>query len=333
MKVFTFFAGFAACIIISSCNDNEAMNNLLGTTISAPVYSGHKVVSGQQVDFYFSTNIKVLAARFQPEVTLAPAAAGSTVMVTMAEEYSGGEKFIADILVEDQNGSTLNVLVPFRTRNDNMPMLQINEIRFDYSKPRAEFIEFRARSSGNLGAIRLFVISADPSGPIYEFPPVQVAAGEYILLHMRTLATDRAIDEVGSQLNLAQAGYRVDYSDTVRDLWLPVTKKLLHKTDVIYLLDQDDNIIDGIMTAETTKAWEKNAAFTRAAEFLAKQGRWNNKSGVNVRTPEAEDAVPTNEVTLTRTLNRSAGADTRSAADWYTCASSGNSPGFPNNQQ
>jgi alcohol dehydrogenase class IV len=61
-----------------------------------------------------------------------------------------------DILVEDKNKNTLNVLISFRTRNDRMPEVVINEIRTAYSNPRVEFIELKTTSAGNLGGMRLF---------------------------------------------------------------------------------------------------------------------------------------------------------------------------------
>jgi hypothetical protein len=51
-------------------------------------------------------------------------------MVTLQDPPPGGERILADILVEDKDGNTLNVLVPFRSRNENFPSFIITESAF-----------------------------------------------------------------------------------------------------------------------------------------------------------------------------------------------------------
>ncbi|GMO30384.1 MAG: hypothetical protein Pg6A_19370 [Termitinemataceae bacterium] len=316
--------------IVCSCED-EAIANLLGTSAQSPVYTGCKVLSGTQVDFMFSTGVRLVSARFQPDVELSAAANGSKVSVTMKDDHSGGERFIADLLVEDSEGNSLGVLVPFRTRNDRVPKFIINEIRVEYSKPRSEFIELKMQNDGNLGALRLFVTSAVADTPVYEFPPVEVKRGDYVLLHLRTLATDNAVDELENNLALASAGKEADSPRTVRDLWVHTDKKLVHKTDVIYIVDQDDVVVDGIVIAENANAWKKNNAFTKAAELLAKQRKWFNKDGVLVLSPQFEDAVLSAGTTVTKTICRYESRDnSRTNADWYICGSGNGSPGIAN---
>lgn len=321
-----------ALLLASSCGD-DAAGNLLGISAESPVYTGYKVRSGTQIDFTFSTTVKVLQTRFQPDVELNAAAQGGTVTVTMNEDHSGGEKFIADMLVEDSNGNTLSVLVPFRTRNGNVPPFVINEIRFDYAKPRSEFIELKIKGAGNLGALRLFITSALADKPVYEFPPVWVKNGDYVILHLRTLATDNAVDELGNDLTLASSAKEADTPRTARDLWVHTDKKLIHKTDVIYILDQDDKIIDGIVVAETESAWKKNNSFAKAAGLLARDRAWLNKDGLLVLAPQFEDAVRTVGTTVTKTLCRSeTKEDSNTSSDWYIAATSNAGvPGGRNN--
>jgi hypothetical protein len=326
-------AYFAAVFLFASCAGDESLNALLGTSAAAPVYTGYKVISGKQVDFYFSSEVRVLSAHFEPEAEIERTEDGSTVSVLWTSDHSGGEKFIADVLVEDGDGNSLSVLVPFRTRNDRIPELLFNELRFDYSKPRSEFIEFKTLSAGNLGALRLFITSANASAPVYEFPPVEVSKGEYVILHLRTLATDTALDELGAALSLSSSKNSAEAPADARDLWIPASKKMLHKTDVIYLMDQDDKIVDALITCEDEKAWKKNAAFSRAAELLARQGKWLSKDGVSVRAPQVEDAVRSDGTSVTKTLCRSeTRAPSMTNADWYICETSKCSPGKSNNR-
>jgi hypothetical protein len=226
------------------------------------------------------------------------------------------------------------VLVPFKTRNDNLPQLVINEIRLDYNKPSLEFIELRTLTAGNLGAMRLFAAAASIEEPIYEFPPVNVGAGEYIILHLRTLEGDTAIDELGDDLNLAKAAKTSDTNDDSRDLWVAGSTKHLQKSDVIYLIDQDNNVIDGIALAEDSTKWDKNKNLSKAAEFMAKQGAWLNAEGEAVKTPGYADTVSSNGTTLTQTLCRDeTKLDSNTMKDWYVCARSSATPGGKNSEK
>jgi hypothetical protein len=325
-----FLCGFILTLLLS-CTDDSALDNLLGISAEAPMYTGYKVISSKQIDFSFSTDVNVKYARFEPAVEIAETRGGKSISIIMAEERVGGEKLTADILVEDKDGNSLNLLIPFRTRNNRVPKVVINEIRTEYSKPRAEFIEIKTKTAGNLGAIRLFAVSSDNKEPVYEFPPVEVAANEYIILHLRTISTDTAIDETGTNLALAISGNRSDTPSDARDLWAASNKKLLHKTDVVYLMDQDDKILDGIAFCEDEKAWAKNKSFEKAAELLAEQKQWLSKEGISIKTPEAKDVFKSLGITLTRTLCRDeTKQDSNTSADWYIAASSKNTPGKQN---
>jgi hypothetical protein len=326
--------------LVLSCAENTSINNLFGISAEAPVFNAYKVLSGTQVEFSFSTDVHVRYARFIPEIPVEQTVDGEKVLVLFAEERVGGEKITADILVEDHNGNTLNILVPFRTRNDRMPDMLMNEIRFDTATSKtvasgtthkSEFIEIKTKTAGNLGAARLFIISANDKSPVYEFPPVEVSANEYIILHLRSLPTDNALDETGSALNLAAADTAADSPMDARDMWLPSNKKLIHKTDVIYFVDQDEQVIDSLVLCEDEKSWTKNASFAKSAEILAKQGAWLNVDGIQIESPAFSDAVSSTGTTATRTLCRDeTKADSNTSADWYICNTSNASPGQQN---
>jgi hypothetical protein len=194
-----------------------------------------------------------------------------------------------------------------------------------------EFIELRAQSSGNLGAMRLFVASTSIEDPVYEFPPVEVAEGEYITLHLRTLDASKEVDELDENLKKSGASKETDANDEARDLWVPGALKYLHTADVIYLLDQDDKIIDVLLIAKDASDWSKNKNLSKAAEFAAKQGAWLNKDGEAVKTPDHTDTVGSTGTTLTRTLCRDkTRPDSNTLADWYICDTSKATPGREN---
>jgi hypothetical protein len=316
-------------LVLASCGDETAINKIIGTSAEAPLFLAYKVVSETEIDFTFSTPVAVIQARFEPDLEIADCTEGETIRISLADAQAAGEKLIADLLVHDASGNTLNVLIPFRTRNDHIPVLLINEIRTENAKPKSEYIEFYTKTAGNMGALRIFAAAYSVDEPLYEFPPIEVAAGEYIVLHTRTIEGDKAVDETGDDLKASTSLGKDDAFDGARDLWIPSNTKLLHKTDVLYLVDQDDVVIDAVALCEKLTVWDK---VKDAAVMLAKTGAWLDVDGNPVKKPEFADAVLSAGTTATRTICRDKTMDdSNSAMDWYICASSSATPGKENN--
>jgi hypothetical protein len=209
-----------------------------------------------------------------------------------------------------------------------MPELVINEVRTENSSPKAEFIEFKMKTAGNLGAMRVFILGNTNATKqtIYEFMPVEVKKDEYVVLHLRKVE-EKCRDEYGT--DLSESG-GADSSTTARDFWLPGDDNLLHKeATVIYVLDQDDRVLDAVMFSTTSNSsWNKDY-FAEAADFLFRQDAWKSANG-NVGSPA--DALNSAGTTATRTICRDETAeDTNTASDWYVTATSSATPGKPNN--
>jgi len=314
------------CTSCSCASDGtEAAAHILGKSSTAPVFISCKAVSETEIDFQFSLPVKVTSLHFSPEIQPDEIENGSTVRVIFNGGPGPGERVTADLLAEDDNGNTINVLVPFRTRNNRLPSLLITELRTENTKPKYEFIEFKTLEAGNLGALRVFVAGNYKAPLIYEFPSIEAARGEYITLHLRTTEEDSR-DELGH--NLQESG-GTDSSPTARDLWIPGSTKLLHKTDAVYLLDQDDRVVDAVMLSENADPWWSKTYFAEAAEFLFNAGAW--------KSPDNEICAPSKAVqstgtTTTQTICRdeSLVKNSGTAADWYIVAKSNATPGKPN---
>jgi hypothetical protein len=183
--------------------------------------------------------------------------------------------------------------------------------------------------AGNLGAMRLFIAGHSLSNPAYEFPPAEVKKGEYIVLHLRTVE-DGCADETGSDLALSGG---IEAFDTARDFWVPGTAKLLHKTDALWLMDQDDKIIDAVLLCEKPEAKWASETVAEAARFIGLQNAWlpSADDSADGWVPEPKDAVLTAGTTNTRTVCRDESlARQNRAANWYIAATSSASPGKPN---
>jgi len=316
-------------VLLAACSSDGSILQLLTRTAQAPMFLACKPVSTTELLFTFSTPVRLVSLTFDHDLEVASTEEGETIRITFAKATEIGQRITADILVEDASRNSLNVIVPFRARNDRMPSLVLNEVRTEYSRPRVEFIEFLVLKSGNMGAMRLFISGNSLTEPLYEFPPAEVRAGEYILLHLRSIE-DGALDETGSNLNLATAS---GAQSGVRDFWVNRATKPLHKTSALWLMDQDDVILDALLLSESPEDWGKNNTI-EAAKFLAERGTWLPRSG-NVTdgawVPNHSDAVSTRGTTLTRTISRDESVPpARRAGSWYIAATGNATPGQPN---
>jgi len=316
-------------VLLAACSSDGSILQILTRTAQAPVFLACKPISSTELVFNFSVPVRLVSLTFDHDLEVASTEEGESVRVTFAKATEIGQRITADILVEDASRNSLNVIVPFRARNDRMPALVLNELRTEYSRPRVEFIEFLVLKSGNMGAMRLFISGNSLTEPFYEFPPAEVRAGEYIVLHLRSIE-DGAIDETGSNLNLATAS---GAQSGVRDFWVNRTAKPLHKTSALWLMDQDDVILDALVLSESPDDWGKNNT-VEAAKFLAEKGSWLPRSGNAADSewiPAHADAVSTRGTTLTRTICRDESVSpSRRAGGWYITATGNATPGQPN---
>ncbi|MCL2558022.1 MAG: hypothetical protein FWE09_06035 [Treponema sp.] len=321
-------AALFPALLMTACSGTSGKDVaalILGVS-QTPVFISARALSETQAVFEFSKPVSVDALRFDPEVEIEAIEDGSTVTALFSGALLPGQRVVAEILAVDESGNTIHVLAPFRARNDRVPPLLITELRTEYSNPRAEFIEMLTTGAGNMGGLRVFIASNTSSPLVYEFPPVEARSGERITLHLRQIEPESR-DELGD--NLAESGGR-DASPTARDLWVPGSAKLLRKTDIVYILDQDDNVLDAVALSETSGATWPRSAFSDAADFLHRAGAWHSADGIALRP---SDAVMSAGTTNTRTINRdeSLSRNSRSASDWYITVTSGATPGRPNN--
>jgi hypothetical protein len=319
----------AAC----SCSTEQAIQKVLGTSAETPVFLGVKALSTLEIRFEFSKPVIVRSLNFDPPLDILSISDGKTgetsaALVTLAQAMRGGERILADLLVEDDMGNTLGTLVPFRARNDRIPAALITELRTEYASPKAEFVELKILSAGNLGALRLFIAGTGMAEPVFEFPPAEVAAGEYLVVHLRTL-DPASVNETGTDLSLSGGAEALPEA---RDFWAPEAVKRLRKTDAVLLMDQEDRVLDGVLLSENPdNAWAKED-LDKAAKLLAAQGAWKSAGGS--QSPSPRDAIPTKGTTTTRTICRNEAAeDTNTAADWIIVATSQASPGKPNSDK
>ena len=286
-----------------------------------------KMVSESEIHFEFSSPVRVISISFEPALSIDSIEDGKTVKVFLKETPEPFLYIMADLLVEDEGENVFSMQAQFRSRNMNIPELYINELRTEFTSPnRAEFIEFYIKTAGNLGGLRVFAAGNYKNPMIYEFSPVEVKEGQYVVLHLRSFS-DLCVDEYGPDLGASGGN---DSSPNARDFWIPGATELLRKTDAVYVLDEVDRALTAVMISETPDLFWKKDYFEKAAEFLFNEGVWESPAG-GICTPL--DAVSSAKIksSSTRSISRDETvADSHTALDWYVTQNYGATPGLPN---
>ena len=291
-----------------------------------------KFVSETEIEFEFSLPVRVLSLSFDPPMESGLVEEGSLVTVFLDESPKPGMRFTTYIEAEDEWENIITVETILYAKNNRVPKLQINELRTEWSNSasRAEFIEFKILSEGNLGALRVFVASNNANPMIYQFLPVEVGAGEYVVLHLRTLEQNLVISEYGDCLE--ESGGR-DSSPLARDIWIPGSSKLLRKTDAVYIMDLDDNVLDAVMISETQAAIWNRDFLIEAARFLFYKGAWSSPAGEICLPADAVSSIGIGSA-VTRSISRNETMDNvGNATNWYVTGNGGATPGGPNRLQ
>lgn len=223
---------------------------------------------------------------------------GTKALISIAQDVSlqAGEGYGLSGIATDSVGNSLSFYVPFYGYNENVPTLILSEVRTKNTKPKVEFVELYALTSGNIAGVTLYSANDDSLGE-YVLPAAEVNAGEYIVVHFRTYEEQAAgcVNETGEDLNVSTAP---DSCKDVRDLWVPGEKARLGDSDVILLRNRSGGtIVDMVAFANSSLTEWKTQAFALAITEGIEDGAW--QGGRNPEQVACSDGI-----TETRTISR-----------------------------
>ena len=330
------------------CRSSVEGIDFLQGDFSLPEIVNVEVRDSYSVILDFSKPVKVNAARVcekDPEgenaVGVSPALEdeGYRVNFVMEEKSRIGQKYLLDAELEDQSGNTLTVQVEFRGFNDRIPELVMSELRMKKksNKSGPEFVEFYAITAGNTSGLAL-VSGANGNENRYEFPPMEVKAGEFIVLHLRN-DCEGSVDETGANLSLATAP---DCTRTSRDIFAPRGDKdkrfLGIGSDVIYLQNVNSGkVYDALLVIDKKKNPEKMPdSLLASASLIEESGLWLDADGNPSCTLESAvdgSTIDKDAHSLNRRNVRALKADSHpaKASMWYEVTKTKEqTPGLPN---
>lgn len=308
-----------ACVPFS-CRATEESLQLLSGDFTVPKITGFQVVDNTHLRLEVSKPVKVdhavVVSTKNDESTALSSLAGDDLcqlVFTVPQSLSVGESFLFEGAVFDANGNSLTFSIPFTGFNGAVPRLVFSEVRTKTGTAqvngatvhRSEFVELYALSGGNLSGLELYAASTGDAMR-YLLPPIDVSAGEYIVVHFRQFLTSdktpvnegERIDELGDDFSLATA---TDHCPTARDLWGNNLKRFFGDADIIVLRNTaNGEILDAFVYAPSdTVGW--NDSYETLATQVCQSGVWQDADGV--ASCDISSAVKSDLMT---TINRTA---------------------------
>ena len=298
-----------------------------------PVFNGITVTSATTVVAHFDEPVTMApeAVTVEPDLTVTEVGSGEEVVITVATPSTAGRSYTLHTTVRDERGNSTTFVARFWGFNPRPPGLVINEFTTQGSKKRPDAIELYVTRDGNLGGVTVYDGSADSYRDHVVLPALEVAAGDYVVIHATAdgLGEDEHADPDQSDHELALPG--------VWDFWMQEGTGLSGKNGVLTVHAAPGGaLLDGVLYSNRTsdsderyRGFGSKATMLRA-DRLAELGGWEF-AGERIAP---EDAISSAATTSTRSLNRDSSAtDTDSAADWHTVPTRGASFGAVNSDQ
>ena len=309
-------------LTLFGCNLDQVPLGLAPRDIRPPV-----LLEQQSFDDYFVFRFDepLATAEFteiQPELPHSSTSISEdTLTIRLAQKTVPGKPYLLRATAADANRNTLNFLVRVYGQNRNPARLLINELNPEGSKRSnsPEVVEFYVLQGGNLGGLTFAVGSLEENKGSFVFPPMDVAEGDFILLHTRWDPEHKKdIRRIDETRHKDQAQARLS-SDNAWDFWADKISGLSDTNAALALYQSpqgplmDVVIYSTSVTSKRYRGW-KTSYLERQVDRLA--AGWKGRASSLV----PEDAIRSKDSTGTRSLSRlhrnGVPSDTDSAADW-----------------
>jgi len=255
--------------------------------------------------------------RITPPLAVQQVTAAGSRVVVQAEAQAPGRRYDLEAEARDTHGNTASFDAEFYGYNARTPALLINELTPRGSGSHPDAVELKCLAAGNIGGVVLYLGCPEDNDGRFVFPPLEVAAGAFIVLHLKPSGDPAEVDETSRP---DQSG-GFDALPTAWDFWMKDSPGLPGNNGVLSVYDRPGGSVrDAVVWSNrTSQSDEQYGGFGSEqmrcrVEELVRLGAWK-AAGQRV---SPEDAVNPEGSTATRSLCRAAdGRDTNSAADWH----------------
>jgi hypothetical protein len=319
------------CVVTGGCSGVPELPEMIGGDWQPPILTAVEARSGNTVALVFDEPVELREVTFEAPVAVTAAAwEEEGLVVTTDTDLAPGDLYWIDARVEDESGNMSSVLVSVYGLNPELPEVLINEFVCEGTGRHADWVELLVLTDGNLGGLTLYEGSPGIWDSRYVFPAMDVAAGDFIIVHFKPEVIPEEINETDDK----GASGGNNSSDDAWDVWVAGGDGIPNTTGALTLTRHPaGDVMDAVLY--TTKRYDASHQYRgfglksqlEMMEELVALGCWKI-SGTEVIP---EDLVDPEDSTSTRSINRTPGApDTDSPADWHIGPTSSGSPGREN---
>ena len=269
------------------------------------------------ISFDEDAGLRAEKTRITPALAVADVTGPSKNVVLRGEQQAPGRLYSLEAEARDANGNSASFVAQFYGYNDRVPRLLINEFTPRGSGNHPDLVEVKALSAGNMGGVVLFLGSPESYDARIVFPPFEVTAGSFIVVHLKPSGDAGEVDETIDKT----ASKGLDASDTAFDFWLRDGRGLGGNNGVLSLCDRPGGTcLDGVLYSNRTSQSDEQYGGFGSEEMRARAGELVRCQGWKPAGPRVtpEDGVSPEGSTGTRSICRSsASIDNDGPQDWH----------------
>jgi hypothetical protein len=346
---------FCVAIVFISCAPLPPIPFITDADVAPPVVTDLSLNDPRTLEVTVNEAVELVSGPLHSEgIEVSDVDVGSrSVRFHFTEAPSAEHEHHVEAQIADEAGNHLRFVARFYGLNALLPAMVINELTTQGSGGHPDLVELRALTDGNLAGACLYEGTPENWEQRLIFPPLDVRAGDYVVVHFKPEGIPEEIDEVTAP----DASGGKDACSTAWDFWVPDGSGLSGNNGVISLCRNPlGGYIDAVLYSNrTSDSDERYRGFgsrdvMERADALAAAGAWL-PSGSDVApgaspgpTPEPvqpgrpplapEDAVDPEPSTATRSMARSSSAeDTNRASDWHITPTRGLTAGETNTDE
>lgn len=322
-------------LLVAACSPYGDVQMFLTDGLRPPVVTTVRFTSATRIEISCDTPLQRAALRTDPPTVISDSGIeGDMAWFELAEEVAIGSRYALFAALQGRNGHSAQVMRWAYGYNPRPVDMILNEVIMRGSGNNPDCLEFLVRSGGNLGGTAWYLGTSAVHDAAYIFPAVEVAAGDYIILHVRPEGLPEEQDELGA--DLALSGGKQSHPQA-RDLWLPEAVGLPSNNGVLTLYSSPDGeLLDALLYSNRSSASDtayRGFGTTKMlgwVDSLAEQGGWIGE----YELLRPEDAVSPEGSTGTRSVNRRyPPVVTRSRSDWHIVPTLGATMGSQNSNE
>lgn len=325
----------AGLSFLASCVPEPASERFSADDLRPPAVASWGPIGPSEVSIGFDEDIAGAEPGFvsYPGPAVASVALGEdgrSVRVLLDGAQAPGVAYSVSGVVADAAGNLSGFALPYWGHNPDPPAMLINELVTEGSATHPDAVEFYVARGGDCAGLAFFVGSPMDYACRYVFPPLAVAAGDYVVLHLKPQGVAGEVDE--STAKDESAG--LDASASAWDLWCRGGDGALPgKNGVVALCSSPHGaMLDAVPYSErfadsdTAYGGFGSAALRDRVAAVVAAGAW-----VGSDPPRPEDCARSAGTTSTRSVCRSSSSgDSDSGADWHVVPTKGASLGSAN---